>query len=162
MVFDYSGICMDEQSKIAKNAEAYIRYTTKQEVKQRELKVDEHGRICVDSHKSIKVDHEALANNFLKLSGVCPGIPVIGRKIIQTRLMNPGISTEGIGLAMGLRNDEVLAFERDGINRIKQFIGSTSFQEANEKASRDKLVDDTVKNLNLQGKNNSLLTPQTP
>lgn len=144
-------------SKTTNKAEDYIRYATKQEVKQRDIKVDEHGRICVDKHKSIKVDHVALANNFIKLANVVPGISAIGRKIITTRLLNPGISTTGIGLSVGMRDDEVLKYERDGINRIKEFIGRTSFQEANDKANRDRLVDEAVKNLNLQGKENSLL-----
>lgn len=146
-----------KDSKSARTAENYIRYTTKQEVKQRDIKVDEKGRICVDKHHSIKVDHVALANNFIKLASVVPGISNIGRKIITTRLLNPGISTTGIGLSIGMRDDEVLKYERDGISRIKEFIGRTSFQEANDKANRDKLVDDAVKNLNLQGQNNSLL-----
>lgn len=146
-----------KHSKTSHKSEEYIRYTTKQEVKQRDIKVDEHGRICVDKHKSIKVDHVALANNFIKLANVVPGISTIARKIITTRLLNPGISTMGIGLSIGIRDDEVLRYERDGINRIKEFIGRTSFQEANEKANRDGLMDEAVKNLNLQGKDNSLL-----
>lgn len=152
---------MDDQSKTAKRAVDYIQYTTKQEVKQRELTLDEHGRINVDKHKSIKVDHVALATQFIKLSGVVPGILPLGRQIIQTRLLNPGISTSGIGLSLGLRDSEVLKYERDGLNRIKEFIGKISFGEATEKANRDQLVTDAVKNLNLQGKNNSLLNPGT-
>ncbi len=151
---------MDDQAKIAKNAEDYIRHETKQEVKQRDIKLDEHGRICVDKHKSIKVDHVALATQFIKFANVIPGVHQLSRKIITTRLMNPGISTTGIGLSIGLRDDEVLKYERDGLNRIKQFIATTSFQEASEKANRDNIVNDAVKNLNLQGKNNSLLNPQ--
>lgn len=148
---------MDEQSKSARQAEDYIRYTTKQDVKQRDIKVDDQGRICVDSHKSIRVDHVALAEQFLKFESITPGITNIGRKIIQTRIMNPGISTTAIGLSIGLRDAEVLAYEKDGINRIKDFIGRTSFQEGIDKANRDNLVTDAVKNLNLQGNRNSLL-----
>lgn len=152
---------MDNQAKSAKEAEKYIQYTTKQAVKQRDIKVDEHGRICVDSHKSIKVDHVALAEQFIKFANVIPGISQLSRKIITTRIINPGISTSGIGLSLGMRDVEVLKYERDGISRIKQFIGSTSFLEASEKANRDGLVTNAVKNLNLQGKDNSLLNPGT-
>lgn len=148
---------MDNQSRSAKKAEDYIRYVTKQDVKQKDIKVDEHGRICVDSHKSIKVDHVALATQFIKLANVVPGITPIGRKIITTRLINPGISTSGIGLSIGLRDSEVLKYERDGLNRIKQYIAENSLDEAVEKANRDNLVTNAVKNLNLQGKDNSLL-----
>lgn len=148
---------MDNQSKSAKKAEDFIRYTTKQEVKQKDIKVDADGRICVDRHKSIKVDHVALAEQFIKFANVIPGISTLARRIITTRIMNPGISTTGIGLAIGLRDAEVIKHERDGLNRIKEFIGRTSFQEGVEKANRDGLVDEAVKNLNLQGDNNSLL-----
>lgn len=148
---------MDEQSKKARQAEEYIRYATKQEVKHKDIEVDEQGRICVDKHKSIKVDHLALATQFIKLANVIPGITTIGRKIITTRLINPGISTAGIGLSVGLRDTEVLAYERDGLNRMKEYIGKTSLGEATEKANRDNLVSEAVKNLNLQGKDNSLL-----
>lgn len=148
---------MDDQSKIAKRAEDYIRYTTKQEVKQREIKVDEQGRLCVDKRKSTRIDHKALANQFVKLAGVVPGITPLGRKIITTRLLNPGISTMGIGLSLGMRDAEVLKYERDGLHRIKMFMASNDLAEAAEKANKDRLVTDAVKNLNLQGKSNSLL-----
>lgn len=153
---------MDHQSESAKKAEDYIKYQTKQEVKQRDLKLDEHGRICVDKHKSIKIDHVALAEQFIKYANVVPGISNLSRRIITTRIMNPGISTTALGLSIGLRDSEVLKHERDGLNRIKEFIGRTSFQEGIEKSNRDNLVTEAVKNLNLQGKNNSLINPQTP
>lgn len=149
---------MDDQAKSAKRAEDFIRYTTKNEVKQRDIKLDDEGRICVDKHKSIKIDHVALATQFIKLASVVPGITTLGRHIIQKRLMNPGISTAHIGLSLGMRDVEVLKYEREGLNRIKQFIGNTSFQEVVSKANRDNLVTEAVKNLNLQGDKNSLLT----
>lgn len=152
---------MDDQSKSAKKAVDYIQYTTKQEVKHKDLQLDEHGRIKVDSHKSIKIDHVALATQFIKLAGVVPGITTIGRKIIQTRLMNPGISTTGIGLQLGMRDSEILKYERDGLNRIKQYINEGSLQVAAEKANKDRMVTEAVKNLNLQGNKNSLLNPGT-
>ncbi len=148
---------MDDKSKAAHQAEDYIRYTTKQEVKQKDLKLDDQGRICVDKHKSIRIDHVALAQQIIKYVSITPGIHPLAIKIIHTRIMNPGISTTGIGLSVGLRDAEVLAYERDGLNRTKEFISRTSFEEGVEKANRDGIVDEAVKNLNLQGANNSLL-----
>lgn len=162
MEYSFLGIYMDNQSKSAKKAQDYIQYATRQEVKHKDLKIDEHGRICVDSHKSIKIDHIALAEQFIKMANIVPGITTISRKIITTRIMNPGISTTALGLSVGMRDTEVLAYERDGLNRIKEFIGRTSFQEAVEKSNRDNIVTDSVKNLNLQGTKNSLLNPHTP
>lgn len=144
-------------SKTTKNAEDYIRYTTKQDVQQREIKVDDQGRICVDKHKSITVDHVALATGIIKLVNAIPGIHQISLKVISTRILNPGISTTGIGISMGMRDDEILNYEKDGLNRVKEFLGRTSLGEAVEKSNRDNLVDEAVKNLNLQGNNNSLL-----
>lgn len=148
---------MNNQSESAKSAEQYIQYATKQDVKHKEITLDEHGRINVDRHKSIKVDHVALATQFIKMANVVPGISALSRRIITTRLINPGISTTGIGISLGMRDAEVLKHERDGLNRIKQFLSRISTEDAVAKANRDNLVNEAVKNLNLQGKDNSLL-----
>ena len=144
-------------SKSAKSAEQYIQYATKQDVKHKDITLDEHGRINVDRHKSIKIDHVALATQFIKMANVVPGVSALSRKIINTRLINPGISTTGIGLSLGLRDAEVLKYERDGLSRIKEFLSRISMEDAVAKANRDNLVNEAVKNLNLQGKDNSLL-----
>lgn len=147
-----------KKSKKASAAEDFIRYSTKQEVKQRDIKLDEQGRICVDKHKSIQINHPALANQFIKLANIVPGVLPLSRKIISTRLLNPGISTSGIGLSLGLLDSEVNKYEREGLERIKLYIHRMSLQEATDKANRDNAVDVAVKNLNLQGDQNSLLT----
>lgn len=147
---------MDNQSKSANKAEDYIRYETRQEVKQREIKLDEHGRICVDKHKSTTIDHKALASNFFKLAQVVP-MSRISRKIIQLKLVNPGISITGVSLQTGLLAHEINEYEKDGINRISEYIKKTSLEEASGKANRDAAVEIAVKNLNKQGKENSLL-----
>ena len=144
-------------SKSAKSAEQYIQYATKQDVKHKDITLDEHGRINVDRHKSIKIDHVALATQFIKMANVVPGVSALSRKIINTRLINPGISTTGIGLSLGLRDAEVLKYERDGLSRIKEFLSRISMEDAVAKANRDNLVNEAFKNLNLQGKDNSLL-----
>ncbi len=142
-------------SKTTRNAEDYIRYVTKQDVKQRDL-VDANGRIHVDSHKSTTINHAALANDFVKLAGIVP-MSAISRKIIQMKLVNPGITMTGVSLQTGLLAHEIKQYEKDGINRISDFIRRTSIEEAKEKANSDSAVEVAVKNLNLQGKENSLL-----
>lgn len=143
-------------SSTARKAEDYIRYATKKEVKQKEIRLDEHGRICVDKHKSTVIDHKALASNFVKLASVVP-MSAISRKIIQMKLINPGISMTGVSLQMGLLAHEISAYEKEGLNRISEYIRRTSLQEASEKANTDSAIERAVKNLNLQGKDNSLL-----
>lgn len=143
-------------SKTTNKAEDYIRYATKQDVQQRELKVDEQGRICVDKHKSTTINHVAVANNFVKLAAIVP-MNAMSRKIIQMKLVNPGISVTGISLQVGLLAHEIKQYERDGLNRITDFIRRTSLQEATDKANSDSAVEYAIKNLNVQGKDNSLL-----
>lgn len=147
---------MDNQSQTAKSAEDYIRYTTKQAVHQRDIKVDEQGRICVDKRVSKTINHVALANNFVKLASIVP-MGRISRKIIQMKLVNPGISYTGISLQTGLLAHEIKAYEREGINRIEAYLKRTDLQEAIDKTNRDSAVEHAVKNLNVQGKDNSLL-----
>lgn len=146
---------MNDQSKSAHKAEDYIRYVTKKDVKQREL-VDANGKIHVDSHKSTTINHVALANDFVKLAGIVP-MSQVSRKIIQMKLVNPGISMTGISIQTGLLAHEIKQYEKDGINRISDFIRRTSIEEAKEKANSNSAVEVAVKNLNLQGKDNSLL-----
>ncbi len=147
---------MDNQSKSAKQAEDYIRYTTKQDVKQREIKLDDQGRICVDKHKSTTINHVALANNFVKLASIVP-MSQISRKIIQLKLVNPGITMTGVSLQTGLLAHEIKSYEKDGLNRMSDFIRRTSLQEATNKANSDSAIEYAIKNLNMQGKENSLL-----
>lgn len=147
---------VNDKSVVAKKAEDYIRYATKQDVKHKEIRLDEQGRICVDKHKSTVIDHKALASNFVKLASIVP-MSAISRKIIQMKLVNPGISMTGVSLQMGLLAHEINSYEKDGINRISEYIRRTSLQEASEKANADSSVKRAVKNLNVQGKDNSLL-----
>lgn len=147
---------MDNQSRSSKQAEDYIRYTTKQDVKQKEIRVDEQGRICVDKHKTTTINHAALANDFVKLASMVP-MSRISRKIIQLKLVNPGISMTGVSLQTGLLAHEITKYEKEGLNRITDFIRRTSLQEAKDKFNSDSTIEDAVKNLNVQGKENSLL-----
>lgn len=147
---------MDDQTKSARQAEDYIRYTTKKDVQQKNIGVDEHGRIRVDRHKTTTINHVALANNFVKLASIVPMSP-ISRKIIQLKLVNPGISMTGVSLQTGLLAGEIKAYEKDGINRISDFIRRTSLQEATDKFNTDRIIENEVKNLNVQGKENSIL-----
>lgn len=143
-------------SKITSKAEDFIRYTTKQEVKNRDINLDSQGRICVDKHKSTTINHVAVANNFVKLASIVP-MMAVSRRIIQMKISNPGITMTGVSLQTGLLAHEIKAYEKDGINRISEFLRRTSLQEATDKANSDKSIETTIKNINLQGTNNSLL-----
>ncbi len=145
---------MHDQSKSAKQAEDYIRYATKKDVVHKELVQD--GKIKVDSRKSTTIRHAELANNFVKLASIVPMSP-ISRKIIQLRLVNPGISITGVSLQTGLLAHEIKAYETEGLKRITQYLDKTSLQEATDKFNTERTVEHAVKNLNMQGKDNSLL-----
>lgn len=146
---------MNDKSKSAQQAEDYIRYTTKQDVKQKDL-VDENGNIKVDRRTSKTINHAALANDFIKLVSMVPMSP-ISRKIMQMKIINPGISMTGVSLQTGLLAHEIKAYENEGVNRIIEFLRKTSLEDAKEKFNSDSAVEYAVKNLNLQGKDNSLL-----
>ncbi len=146
---------MDDRSKIAKDASNYIQYTTKKNVSDQQLKIDDQGRICVDKYKKTTINHVAVANNFVKLANVVP-MPSLSRKIIQLRLVNPGITITGICLQTGLVAGEVKLYEQEGVNRIKAYLQKTSLQEATDKFNSESAVEYAVKNLNMQGKDNSL------
>lgn len=144
-----------EHSKSSLKAIDHIQRTTKREFKQKELKLDEQGKILVDNHKHTHLDHAGLANALVKFANVVPGIHALSRKIISMRIVNPGISTTKIGLTFGMRDDEILKYERDGINRIKSFLATTSLQEASNKFNVERAIMNEVKNFNMM-KNNPL------
>lgn len=155
-----TGRNMDDQSQIAKDASAYIMHETGVDVtKEKEVKVDEHGRIMVDTVVSKKVDHIALANEFIKLVGIVPGLPLMSRKVMMTRMVNPGIRTADIGAAFGLLSSDVLAYEREGVNRITDYIRKQSIHDAAHKFNMDSTSQADALNLNMQGKSNSLIYP---
>lgn len=159
---------MDDKSNIAKGAEAYIKQQTGVDLsKHKSIELDEQGRIKVDKRNSVRIDHVACSNDLIKLAGIVP-MPQKSRDIINLKIVNPGINMHGISLVMKLRSDEITAYEREGLNRIKDYLGkmasNKALSEAVDKYNKDnsasKAVD--VLNLNKQGKKNSLLTPQTP
>lgn len=152
---------MKDQSNKAKAAEDYIRYATKQDVHQKQIELDAQGRIKVDQYKSKTINHVELANTFVKLASVVP-MHKISRRIIQMKLVNPGISVTGISLQTGLRSNEIKAYETDGINRIVDYMKKTDLQESTDKFNAERVIEAEVKNLNLQGNKNSLLTKGTP
>lgn len=146
---------MFDQSKSAKQAEDYIRYTTRQNVKQRDL-IDEYGNIKVDSRKSTTINHVELANTIIKLVGVVPMSPY-SRKVLLLKVSNPGITMTGVSLQTGLLAHEIKAYEKEGINRVSDYMRRTDIQEGIDRFNRDSTVENAVKNLNMQGKDNSLL-----
>lgn len=146
---------MQSYSKTGLAAVDQIQHATKKEYKQKELKLDDSGRILVDNHKHTHLNHVGLANAIVKFANIVPGIHGLARKIISMRIVNPGISTTQIGLSFGLRDIEVLKYEREGINRIKSFLATTSLQEASNKFNVERAIMNEVKNFNMM-KNNPL------
>ncbi len=146
---------MDHRSQTAKEAEKYIQYTTKQDPTKNQLQINEQGQIKVDKRTNTTINHVALANNFVKLAAIVP-MPTVSRKIIQLRLVNPGITITGICLQTGLRSAEVGLYEQEGVNLIKDYLKKTDLQAAIDKANKTSSIDSDIKNLNKQGKHNSL------
>jgi hypothetical protein len=101
-----------------------------------------------------------MANQFIKLAGITP-MHKLSRDIIQMKLVNPGITMTGLSLAFRMRAEDILAYEKEGLNRIAQYIKSTSIQESTNKFNRD-VKEAEAKNLNKQGDSNSLLNAAEP
>lgn len=149
----------NDKSLQAKKSEDYIKYQTGADVSSPQISVDKQGRINVDQRRSIRIDHKSVASDIVKIAYMVPGISSIARRIIGSRVVNPGITACGIGLSLGLTEVDVLRFEQDAINKIKIFLATDlNYKDAVEKASKDNVVSEAVaRSLNLQGNKNSLL-----
>lgn len=158
---------MDDKSKIAKTAESYIKYETGVDLdKEKKLELDEQGRIKVDKRRSTTINHVACANDLIKLAGIVP-MAKKSRDIIQLKLVNPGIQMAGVCLFMRMRKEDVINYEQEGMNRIKDYLKNIDLKknlsQAVEKFNKDSntLTAADVLNLNLQGNKNSLITSRT-
>ncbi len=159
---------MDHKSKIAKQAESYIKYETGVDLtKQSAVELDEHGAIKVDRRTSKTVNHVACANDLIKLAGIVP-MPEKSRSIIQLKIVNPGIQMAGVCLFMRMRAEDVKNYETEGLNRIKDYLKNIdlnkNMSEAVEKYNKDTASSKVTEalNLNLQGSKNSLINPSNP
>lgn len=148
-----------DKSNLAKNAEAYIKYETGQEVKRPEITVSKDGRINVDKRRSIRIDHKGVASDIVKIANMVPGLSTMSRKVLSIRCINPGITTLGISLATGINEMNVKMYEREGLDKIKYYLrNNLSYNDSVEKASKDNVVSKAiVGELNKQGNKNSLL-----
>lgn len=102
----------------------------------------------VDQRKSTKVSHVEMANTLLKYINIVPGISTVGRKVMSMKIVNPGINMDQVAIALGLRVHECIAYERDAMERVKNYMRSLSVQEGINKFNTERLVENEVKNLN--------------
>lgn len=145
-----------DKSKQAKRAEEYILKETGQDVtKGAKVEVGEDGRIKVDRRSKKVINHVAVANEFVKLVNIAPGVSALSRQIISTKILNPGISYTGLGLIFKMRNEEIMKYEADGISRVKRYLVGFQVDEAVAKFNKDGILPDIK---NAQGNKNSLLT----
>lgn len=123
-------------------AKKYIKYQTGVDLKDEDpLKVDRY----VKHH----YDHVGLANLILKFIHVVPGVHPIGKRVMQMRIMNPGITEMKISLLTGLRTHEYKLYERDALFKITKYIKQMSMQEATDKFNKENSFNDyAVKNEN--------------
>lgn len=150
---------MSYQPKNKEDAAAYIQYLTKGEVKDKDLVTKPYGgRVKVDKHTTTHIDHMQTANAMIKHINVTPGLHPIARKIMTTRIYNPGIKDFEVCFTLGLRQDEMKAFENEGIIVCQQYIKKTNIQESVDRFNIDMVAQVAgIKNLNYQ-KHNPLLT----
>lgn len=141
-------------------ARKYIRYSTGRDANDKAIELDEQGRLKVDEHRQIKVDHVALANVVLKYINVIPGIPHLSRKIMNLRIVNPGMSNMATALALGIREHEIPLWEQEGLYRVKQFISRISMQDATDKFNTERLIEAEIKNMNKDNANPMMTGPQ--
>lgn len=154
----------NDQSESARQAEKYIKQETGATASNADIKVDDNGQIIVDKRRKIRIDHAGVASDIVKIANMVPGISPMSRKVLSIRCINPGITTLGISMATGISEIDVKMYEREGLNRIKQYLrDNLNYKDASEKAAKDNVVSKAIAGeLNLQGSKNSLLKKANP
>lgn len=146
----------NDKSASARKAEDFIKYQTGANESSPNISVDKQGRINVDRVRKIRIDHKHVASDILKMVHIIPNMSLNSRRVMSIRVMNPGITTMGISLSTGLPELSVKQYEREGLEKIKDHLRKTKYDDVVEKAVKD-IKNEKIDNYNLQGQKNSLL-----
>lgn len=104
-------------------ARKYIKKNSNNKVSDSDLGIQvENGRVKYATKKKITVNHVEMAETITKFIAMTPKMHILSRKIMTMKIVNPGMTTTQVGLALGLRDHEVTAYETDGKNRVKDFM----------------------------------------
>jgi len=139
-------------SKRADEAKDFIERTTKRELKSNISKND----IKFTQGRQEHLSHTDTANALLKIINVTPGIPVLSRKVMSMRIINPGITVLAVALELGIRELDVVKYEKAGKSRVKDYIDRCSLQEHTDKFNVERSIENELKNLN-KTKHNPLI-----
>lgn len=135
--------------KTPEEAKKYIEAVTKKPFKE-EVDLDNPN-----VKKNIKVNHEGIANSFMKLVTMTKMSP-ISRKVMIMKMENPGISNMRVAITCGLMEPEVIKYEKEGIESCKKTLNKYSMQDSIDKANTDGIVEDAVRKLKLNKANPDL------
>lgn len=152
-----NGANFKDMSKLVKKAEDYLLHSTKGKASGASHIVKD-GNIKYTKRNKETISHVETANALLKIINVTPGLSSISRKIMSTRLINPGISTLSIALQLGLRELDVKRYEDEGKNRVKDYIKFHSMESNIEKFNTERVIANELKNLNKTGKANPMIS----
>lgn len=142
--------------KTADEARKYIEQTTKAPVKDSPIELTKRGEIKVDKHTKNTINHTDLANAMIKYIAITPGINPLSRKIMTSKIINPGMTNLTFALKFGMREEEVRLYEVEGKMRVMGFLNRISSQDAINKFNTERTIQNEVKNLNII-KNNPLM-----
>lgn len=120
-----------------------------QKIRQERMKLarmvkDSEYKVCKvhEQGDKIKINHKETAHAFLKFIHGVPGILPLTKQVMTLRLMgqspkyNP-LTLLQVALCLGLREHEVEALEKEGIEIAQNFLKRMNLQESIDKFNRD-------------------------
>ena len=145
---NFEAIMID--SRVVEQAAEHLRLTG-------HAKALEANPLKLTSTRKEHISHIDTANALIKIINVTPGIHAISRKVMSMRIINPGISVLAVALELGIRELDVVKYEKQGKERVKAFIDRSSLQEHTNKFNVERSIENELKNLN-KTKQNPLLS----
>jgi hypothetical protein len=111
-----------------KEAEEYIKRHAKGRAVDLGIETS-NGKITVDSHKRVQVNHVKMAEVLLKFINTTPGLSMMSRKVMTLKIGQPGISIERLSILCALRKNEIEAYELEGKQIVKDFMRRSSIED---------------------------------
>jgi|SRR5665213_77305 len=145
-----------DQSAKAKHAIKEIERITKKPFKQADVRNAQGGINYTSKKASETRDHIAIANDMIKIINTTPRLPQMCRKVMCYRILNPGITDMGVALSTGLRVDVVRQYEKEGKAIVGEYMRKIDLTDAHGKFDVDASIQNELRNMNKQGKNNAL------
>ena len=131
---------MIDRFKNTEEAKDFILKTLKSD---KYIDKDDESDFTVNTFKINKVE---CCNAFAKLIATAPISPIC-RKIMLSKIMNPGISDQRIAIIHGVRVGDVKRYEEEGKYICGKLLERIDLQEATDKYNTDEVIQREVDKL---------------